>query len=281
MDRDTLVTAIQRETDPERARLLLDLFKTLEDSERARLDEASARREFWRNPVLIAVSGGAVSLLTGVVLSFVEHSNSIRLEREQLALEMLREAVVEDRARTLNNLQFLFDAGLLGEFGEDVVNSAELHQPVAAGPTAGRQQGEAARRGVVSPEPEASVAMPPPPPSSPAPPAEATEPAAVGGQRVLQTSAHRDEATAQAFLAENLGDVPGAWIMKRGETWSTVIPLVADARVTRIVAELPDYVRQQGPYIRRLDVDCAGMVPLEGSGPAAVRECRLPETQER
>lgn len=271
MDRAQLIAEIRAETDAQRARNLLDLLAALDASDQA-------RRRFWSNPLLLAISGGLLSVMTGVILGFVEHRSNVALERERLAHLMVRDAIGPDPTQAADNIQFLFEAGLLGTVGADIARAAELHQPVRRPP---RPSGIAGEAGAVPP-PEAIVlqrpdirppgddAAAPTPPSVPpsrrAPPPSPTD-------RVLQISSHTTEAEAQGYVADILGSPNGIWIMQRGAYWAAVLPLGPSTRAADVIDTLPAHARRNEPFIRRLGEACTGLAPAESSGEVPVREC--------
>lgn len=229
IERDALIREIVNEPDSGRAKNLLELLNALQESERS-------RRQFWSNPLLIAISGGLLSILTGVVLGYFEHRTNAALERERLSHDLVRDAISSDPEVSAGNIRFLSEAGLLGDVGATIATAAQVYGP---------------RR--------------------PAAPGE-TPPASGPPGLLLQVSNHSTQAAAQR-VAGTLAPGWSPFILLRDGLWTVALPVATHAEGSALIEKLPDELRAAGAFIRATGDICGDTAPFDTTGPVEVRRC--------
>lgn len=236
IDREKLISEIITENDPARAKNLLELLKSLDERDKA-------RRQFWSNPLMLSIAGGLATLATGVVLNFLEQKSNVALERERLSHQMVRDAITSDPDISARNIQFLAEAGLLGDVGETISFAASSLQP--------RRPGVAE---AIAPTPDSSA-----------------DPTAL----LVQVSSHTTELAAQNLIRDMLADEEDVFIMLRTGFYAPVIPVGSYVAGSEVIKSLPDELQKGGPFIRRVAEACADLVEIGSEGPATVRECTV------
>ncbi len=122
MDRNSLIAQIQAEQNLERAQTLVELLKAVDDDSRN-------RRIFWSNPLMLAVAGGVISVLGSIVAGALQHFSEIELERRKAINLLVNDAIASSAEVSIANLNFLAEAGLLGELGANITKAAQTHGP--------------------------------------------------------------------------------------------------------------------------------------------------------
>jgi hypothetical protein len=85
--------------------------------------------EYWhKNPLVIAVAGAALGLIGNVVVAYVNAVTSARADQRKACYEMIHQSIGRDAQRSMTNLRFLRDVGLLSRCGDikldDVLKSS-------------------------------------------------------------------------------------------------------------------------------------------------------------
>ena len=244
MDQDKLLEDIIAEKDTERARILVEVYKS-------RLEEASQRRRFWSNPILISLTGGVASVLFGIWTNHQQHQNALALEREQHNLElavereravhqMVRDAIGPDPVTSEGNLRFLSEAGLLGDFGSQIAVAANTYGP--------RRERAAA---------------------------DAIEPA----ELVMQVGSFSLRRNAERLIADHLAELP-VFILKKRDLYAVLIRIDSFQAGQELIETLPEAILAQQPFMRRISdmCDAIGAAPAADAA-AGVRACLVAEAE--
>ena len=144
MDRTEIEDILASETDVERAKAKIEGLLAAErlklEQERSDREEERLIREkrrWYANPLFVAVSVGALTLLGDAIVSSVQGTRDLELQKQRAASDLIRSAFVDDPQQTIQNLEFMIAAQLIEDAEGAIIAAAERFSPretVAATP---------------------------------------------------------------------------------------------------------------------------------------------------
>lgn len=136
MDRETIEEILEQEGDVERAKARIDGLLAAErltlERERSERDEERLDREkrrWYANPLFVAVSVGALTLVGDFFASTYQSARDLTLQRERAASELIRSAFVDDPEQTIRNLEFMIAADLIDDESRSIIQAARDFEP--------------------------------------------------------------------------------------------------------------------------------------------------------